>query len=551
MSKAGITDTPAAPVPPPDAAADARPISRLSDDRSEIWWSGVFGRRRSRFFLMTIQVAGTCAVSVFAVLISYLMLNRWPESMRPVRWTFLSLGPLAARVPFAPEFRSHLPMLVLAPLVNAFVFQWQGLYRGDYSNVVPFGSSTRIVKGLILSTLMLAGLVVAYSYSQYGSASSLPLMLMVYYMFVAVWGLILFHSGVLTFVLVLQAFGLNRTRVALIQNFSAPPELIRSLSAPSSQYQLIGIATLKSPPPPAAIQPGIECLGSVDTLDDLINEHELDEIILAMDPATLSAEQRADIAQTCWRLGVDLKMVTPFYPFFHTSARPLYIGNVPVLQVEKVGLYARWPQIGKRCMDVAVSLIALILTGPIVLLTMLLIKLDSPGPVFFVQKRVGLNGRTFRMLKLRSMHTNADPKIHQQYLQQLIKLGAASEVDAEGKPVYKLVNDPRITRLGKFIRKTSIDELPQFVNVLRGEMSMVGPRPPLKYEVDEYEDWHYKRLNIRPGITGLWQVSGRSRLSYEQMIQLDIAYIENWSLWTDIKILLRTVPVLLKLGQSY
>jgi exopolysaccharide biosynthesis polyprenyl glycosylphosphotransferase len=311
------------------------------------------------------------------------------------------------------------------------------------------------------------------------------------------------------------------------------------------------MATLKIPPPTVSSQPGVECLGCVDTLDEIINDHELDEIILAMDPAILSAEQRADIAQTCWRLGVDLKMVTPFYPFFHTSARPLHIGDVSVLQVEKVGLYARWPQVSKRCMDVAVSLIALILAGPVILLAMLFIKLDSPGPVFFVQKRVGLNGRTFRMLKLRSMRTDADPRIHRQYLRQLIKLGAATEVDAGGKPVYKLVNDPRITRVGKVIRKTSIDELPQFINVLRGEMSMVGPRPPLKYEVDEYEEWHFKRLNIRPGITGLWQVSGRSRLSYEQMIQLDIAYVENWSLWTDIKILFKTIPVLLKLGQSY
>jgi exopolysaccharide biosynthesis polyprenyl glycosylphosphotransferase len=203
-------------------------------------------------------------------------------------------------------------------------------------------------------------------------------------------------------------------------------------------------------------------------------------------------------------------------------------------------------------MDIAASLAALIVSGPIILLAMACIKLDSPGPVFFVQKRVGLNGRTFRMLKLRSMQANADTKIHQEYLQQLIKDGAAaSEVDADGKPVYKLVNDPRITRVGKFIRKTSIDELPQLINVLRGEMSLVGPRPPLQYEVDEYEDWHHKRLTIRPGITGLWQVSGRSQLTYEQMIQLDIQYIENWSLWSDIKILFKTIPVVLKIGQSY
>ena len=165
----------------------------------------------------------------------------------------------------------------------------------------------------------------------------------------------------------------------------------------------------------------------------------------------------------------------------------------------------------------------------------------SRGSIFYLSERIGLDGKPFQMIKLRTMVENADKLV----------ADLADLNEMEGGVLFKIRRDPRVTAVGRILRRYSIDELPQFINVLRGEMSMVGPRPPLKYEVDEYEDWHYKRLNIRPGITGLWQVSGRSRLTYEQMIQLDIAYIENWSLWADIKILLRTIPVVLKLGQSY
>ena len=250
-------------------------------------------------------------------------------------------------------------------------------------------------------------------------------------------------------------------------------------------------------------------------------------------------------------MGAALKMVTPFQPFFRTSARPEMIGDVSVLHVENVGLYATWPQAAKRALDITISLATLILASPLLLLTVLAIKLDSRGPVFFVQRRVGLNGRTFPMIKFRSMRTDNDASQHKAYLKGLIKGGEAQAVDEQGKPVYKIKSDPRVTRVGRFIRKTSIDELPQLVNALLGHMSLVGPRPPIEYEVAEYEDWHLNRLHIRPGLTGLWQVSGRNRLSFEQMVRLDIDYIENWSLWLDLKILLKTIPVLLKSGEGY
>ena len=166
-------------------------------------------------------------------------------------------------------------------------------------------------------------------------------------------------------------------------------------------------------------------------------------------------------------------------------------------------------------------------------------KLKSEGPVFFKQPRVGQFGKPFMMLKFRTMNVNADHSIHKAFVSQLIK--GASVAASAGDAPFKIQNDPRVTPIGRFLRKSSFDELPQFWNVLRGEMSLVGPRPPLDYEVDEYKRWHYRRvLEAKPGITGLWQVSGRSRTTFDEMVRLDLRYARNCSAWTDIKILLAT-----------
>ena len=196
----------------------------------------------------------------------------------------------------------------------------------------------------------------------------------------------------------------------------------------------------------------------------------------------------------------------------------------------------------KRLFDVLLAGAGLLLLSPLLLLIALAIKLDSPGPVFFTQPRVGRMMKPFTMLKFRTMHVNADSKIHQEYVASLIKAKAASH-GAGSEQVFKLASDPRVTSIGRILRKTSIDELPQLINVLRGEMSLVGPRPPLHYEVAQYQRWHCRRvLEAKPGLTGLWQIAGRSRTTFDEMVRLDLRYARGRSLWTDIKILLRTVP---------
>jgi lipopolysaccharide/colanic/teichoic acid biosynthesis glycosyltransferase len=196
----------------------------------------------------------------------------------------------------------------------------------------------------------------------------------------------------------------------------------------------------------------------------------------------------------------------------------------------------------KRLLDIVGSVFLLMLFSPAFILITVLIKCTSRGPVFFTQKRVGRGGKSFTFLKFRSMHVNNDATVHREFVKSFIK-----STNVSGSPVYKLTNDPRITTVGKFLRKTSLDELPQFINVLAGPMSLVGPRPAIPYEVEEYNAWHRCRvLEVKPGITGFWQVKGRSRTTFDAMVRMDIQYIRKWSLVWDIKLLFQTPFALFK-----
>ena len=201
----------------------------------------------------------------------------------------------------------------------------------------------------------------------------------------------------------------------------------------------------------------------------------------------------------------------------------------------------RVPLLIKRCLDIVGSLLALLFLAPLMVLIAIAIKLTSPGPVLFRQARLGQSGKSFTFLKFRSMHAKADPAIHEAYIKRFISNQTDCPADGAGNRVFKLQSDPRITRVGGFLRRTSLDEIPQFFSVLAGHMSLVGPRPPIPYEFANYEIWHRRRLlAVKPGITGFWQVEGRSRVEFDEMVRMDIAYARTWSIWMDIKILLRT-----------
>lgn len=207
----------------------------------------------------------------------------------------------------------------------------------------------------------------------------------------------------------------------------------------------------------------------------------------------------------------------------------------------------------KRTLDVLGSVFAILLLSPLFAVIAILIKLASKGPILFKQIRVGRYGKKFTFLKFRSMIPANDPEVHRNFVRQYISGEVdKTEAKADNAPVYKIKRDPRVTPIGRILRKTSLDELPQFINVLCGDMSLVGPRPPLPYEVDTYAAWHRRRvLEAKPGITGLWQISGRSRIRFDDMVRLDLRYVKSWSIWLDLRILLQTPRAVLSGDGAY
>ena len=207
----------------------------------------------------------------------------------------------------------------------------------------------------------------------------------------------------------------------------------------------------------------------------------------------------------------------------------------------------------KRIIDIVFSVLGLIALSPLMLVIALLVRRSSKGPVLFRQRRIGQFGVPFTFLKFRSMYPDNDSRIHQEYVARLIAGNAESHNgNNSGKTTYKIVNDPRVTPLGRFLRKSSLDELPQLINVLKGEMSLVGPRPPVPYEFERYQVWHKRRVvEVKPGITGLWQVHGRSKTTFDEMVRLDLRYVRAWSLWLDVKILAQTPKAVLSADGAY
>jgi exopolysaccharide biosynthesis polyprenyl glycosylphosphotransferase len=281
----------------------------------------------------------------------------------------------------------------------------------------------------------------------------------------------------------------------------------------------------------AAADPNCVILGRVPGLGKILEEHVLDDVIFAVPRERLSAIE--DAVKTCEEQGVGVMIALDVLRFGNARMSVGDLNGLPMLALtrapsDELALAA------KRMFDIAVSFTILFLLSPVFAALALAIKLDSRGPVFFRQRRVGLQGRTFDIFKLRSMHLDAE--------QRLESLRAHNEMSG---PVFKMKNDPRITRVGRFIRRTSLDEFPQFWNVLRGEMSVVGPRPPLPSEVRQYKRWQRRRLSVKPGITCIWQISGRNNIDFDKWMELDLEYIDQWSLWNDIQICLKTIPAVL------
>jgi len=282
---------------------------------------------------------------------------------------------------------------------------------------------------------------------------------------------------------------------------------------------------------------GVQVLSKISKAKEIIRSQRIEEVVFAT--TQLPYQKILDIITECEVLKVSFKIVPGILEIIASRVNIEEVGGIPLISVSEIGLKG-FAAAFKRSVDLVASGTLLIVLSPFFLLFSVLIRLDSKGPVFFSQERVGKDGKIFKMNKFRSMIEGAD-----ELILQMEKLS-----ETEGH-IFKIKEDPRMTRMGRWMRRLSVDEWPQLLNVLMGEMSLVGPRPPLPREVEKYSPWHGKRLRVAPGITGLWQVSGRSLLPFEDMVRLDIYYIENWSLWLDIKILFRTIPVVLTASGAY
>ena len=330
--------------------------------------------------------------------------------------------------------------------------------------------------------------------------------------------------------------GKNHRHLLIVGTNSRAVQFAKKLTAnPDHGYRLVGFADdTREGKSPEFRKAGFEIKTTLAELQTFLQKHVVDEVLICL-PVKSYYTQISDIIHVCEEQGIVIRLSSDFFSLKLARSRPERLGVDTVITIY-TGAMTGFPVILKRVVDVCVAASILVIFSPLFLVIAILIKITSKGPVFFVQERVGLNKRKFRMYKFRTMIPGADKMIDE--------LEHLNEVSG---PVFKLKNDPRVTRIGKFLRKTSLDELPQIINVLKGDMSLVGPRP---LPVRDYEgfdkDWHRRRFSVRPGMTCIWQVNGRSNIPFEKWMELDLQYIDQWSLWLDLKILAKTVPAVFK-----
>jgi exopolysaccharide biosynthesis polyprenyl glycosylphosphotransferase len=484
--------------------------------------------KRIRLALMASRIALDGALLALAFVLAY----------------WLRYGLELGRDVVAPE--SFLPLTAFYPYIAAYVaitllaFQMRGLYA------LPRGASWFDHMRITISAATIG--VAALTLGALLFNPVLPSRLAFIYLWLCTVGIFgaerFVYRTIRTW---LWRHGINVRRALVVGAGIAGQRIMKDIiERPELGYTLVGYVADTPDGPrspvwtvPIRIKDGfnLQRLGTLKDVPRIIGQQELHEVIVAL-PATHHA-QILNIIDSCRQYGLDFKLVPDLFEMRFNEVRIDALNGVPLIGVKDVALRG-FNLLVKRLLDIVFAFAALIVAAIPMLFIALVIRLTSPGPVLFKQKRVGKDGRLFTCYKFRTMYKDAE-----QRKAELLHLN-----EADG-PIFKIRNDPRLTPVGKFLRRTSLDELPQIWNILRGEMSWVGPRPPTPDEVARYNEWHLKRLEVTPGLTGLWQVSGRSDLSFDEMVKLDLYYAENWSLSMDIIILLKTIPAVLKREGAY
>jgi len=472
--------------------------------------------KRVPWFTVLMMVVDAACINVAFYLAYYLRYEiEWPTPVEDV---------------FYAPYRFYFPVGLVLSLILLIIFKFEGLYSNKRGETW-LDEFARVLNGTAAG---IVGTVVVYFFYR-PSVYSRLVFIYAAVLIVAVLGV---NRWVKHMVLdQLRQRGIGVARVLIVGAGEVARAVIRSILArPELGYQVVGV--VDDDPELGATDLGrIRGLGPVSNLTSVVRDYRVDEVIVTLPWA--HHQKIVSIVGQCQQRNIRARVVPDLFQMSINHVDVQELDGIPLLGMRETSM-SGLDRAMKRAVDIAGALVGLVFLAVLYIPIALAIKLDSPGPVVYSQERVGRNGRRFRIHKFRSMSVDAD--------ERLADLREKNEADG---PLFKMRDDPRRTRVGKILRQFSLDELPQMINVLKGEMSLVGPRPNRPSEVARYKPWQRRRLEVSPGITGLWQVSGRSDVPFDEMVLLDIYYIENWSLSLDVKILLRTIPHVLFRNGAY
>jgi undecaprenyl-phosphate galactose phosphotransferase len=428
-------------------------------------------------------------------------------------------------------------LYVVVLVTHLFLFRMNDLYK-RHIVVTRDQQLLSVAKSMITGTAVVACMLVAFGSFDYFRAELLPLLLR-FFSVACVLLLVLRVVPTMSVILYLSRRKFYRSNLLIVGSGAAAEHVAQSLRSDTIQgFNIVGFVDDGRNASAAPEQTPL--LGSLDNLKSIVPQSSADEILIAVDDTRY--DQLVPIVERCLETGKVVRIYSKTLDVIARKMNVEFYSAVPVIMLAQQRARGRYPHF-KRIFDIALASLGLIVLSPVFLCIGIGIRLSSKGPVFFRQQRVGKDGVPFDFFKFRSMHVGSDDKRHRDYVTGFI--GSSRKTSGDKIEIFKIENDPRVFPFGKFIRKSSLDEFPQLYNVLRGEMSLVGPRPCLQYEWECYDEWHRRRLQDLPGCTGLWQALGRSTVSFEEMVVLDLYYLSNVSLWLDLKIVLRTLPVIL------
>lgn len=419
-------------------------------------------------------------------------------------------------------------LLIIIPLWS-MIFPFMGLYRIER----PYSIKTeiwRLLKAVILGTLILESIIFMMKFTYISR-------------------LLIGFFGILNFILLVALHFFFRYVIDLLAEkgelkgvlIVGTGEKAKELAKEMEKDKFLRMKVLgfisENPQIKAHLINGYPVLGTIKDMPEIMEQNVVDEVVFAIPRNRL--DEIEDIFLHCDEIGVKTRVALNFSPKMVSKVSLENFKGTPLLTFSATPKN-EFPLLSKRILDIVVSALLLVISFPLFILASILIKATSKGPVLFRQVRCGLNGRRFVIYKFRTMVEGAD-----EMKKDFKSMNILSE------PVFKIKRDPRVTMIGRFLRRTSLDELPQLINILKGEMSFVGPRPPIPEEVEKYDRWQRRRLSIRPGLTSLWQISGRSEVDFDEWVRLDLKYIDEWSFLNDIKIILKTIPVIISGKGAY